>query len=126
MGLPRRLPQPVRASYIDNAAAEAIVDRALGLRADVQAVKPERVKMFNLVEDVRAVWPLGDEALWLERILPHMAEVQTDVCTGRGRSTSLARHSAGPASRPSRSTGASRRTRRSGQRGSASSAEPST
>lgn len=74
--------QPVRASYVDNAAAGQIVDRALALRADLEDVAAERIRMHNLVDDVRQVWPLGDEALWLERILPRLAELRPDVYGG--------------------------------------------
>jgi S-DNA-T family DNA segregation ATPase FtsK/SpoIIIE len=71
--------QPVRAVYIDNPTAAAIVQRALALRGDLGTIKPDRIKMHNLVEDVRTVWPLGDEALWLERILPRLAQLRPDV-----------------------------------------------
>lgn len=73
------LPQPLRASYVDNPASEAIVDRAVALRAGLTSAAPERVVAHNLVEDVRAVWPLGDEALWLERIMPRLAELRPDI-----------------------------------------------
>jgi S-DNA-T family DNA segregation ATPase FtsK/SpoIIIE len=77
------LPQPVRASYIDNPTAELIIDRAVAFRADVApAAAGERIRLHNLVEDVRIVWPLGDEALWLERILPRLAELRADVYGG--------------------------------------------
>jgi S-DNA-T family DNA segregation ATPase FtsK/SpoIIIE len=72
--------QPVRASYIDNPAAELIIDRAVALRADqAPAAAGERIRMHNLAEDVRTVWPLGDDALWLERILPRLVELRPDV-----------------------------------------------
>lgn len=72
------LPQPLRASYIDNPAAEVIVDRALALRSGA-TVAPERIKVFNLVEDVRTVWPLGEEALWLEVILPRLVTMRPEI-----------------------------------------------
>ncbi len=71
--------QPIRASYIDNPTAEAIVARALAMRSGAGMVRPERVVMHNLAEDVRAAWPLGDDALWLERILPRLAQLRPDV-----------------------------------------------
>jgi S-DNA-T family DNA segregation ATPase FtsK/SpoIIIE len=73
--------QPVRASYIDNLTAAAIVERAVALRAGLTTVTPERIKMHNLVDDVRAVWPIGDESLWLERIVPRLVELRPDVYT---------------------------------------------
>jgi S-DNA-T family DNA segregation ATPase FtsK/SpoIIIE len=71
--------QPVRASYIDNLAAAAIVDRALALRSGLASVDPERIKMHSLVDDVRAVWPLGDVGVWLQTILPRLAELRPEV-----------------------------------------------
>jgi S-DNA-T family DNA segregation ATPase FtsK/SpoIIIE len=71
--------QPVRAVYIDNPTAAEIVQRAIALRAGRTEHAAERIKMHNLVEDVRTVWPLGDEALWLERILPRLAQLRPDV-----------------------------------------------
>jgi S-DNA-T family DNA segregation ATPase FtsK/SpoIIIE len=72
--------QPVRASYIDNPSTELIIDRAVAFRSDLEPATPGgRIRMHNLAEDVRAVWPLGDDALWLERILPRLAELRPDV-----------------------------------------------
>lgn len=71
--------QPVRAVYIDNPTAAAIVERAVALRAGRPGPAAERVVIHNLVDDVRTVWPIGDEALWLERILPRLAQLRPDV-----------------------------------------------
>lgn len=76
------LPQPLRASYIDNPNADAIVDRAVALRAGIGPGASERVVAHNLVEDVRIVWPLGEEALWLERIMPRLIELRPDIYGG--------------------------------------------
>lgn len=76
------MPQPVRAAYIDNNAAEAIVERALSFRSDLSTAEGERIRMWNLAEDVRIVWPLGEESLWVETILPRLAELRPDVYGG--------------------------------------------
>jgi S-DNA-T family DNA segregation ATPase FtsK/SpoIIIE len=39
----------------------------------------ERVKAYNLLEDVRAVWIEGEEALWSELIVPRLQTLRPDI-----------------------------------------------
>lgn len=71
---------PVRAEYLDNAAAKRIVARAVALRATVDEPEaPLRVQVRNLLEDVRRVWIDGEEALWSELIVPRLQALDRDV-----------------------------------------------
>jgi S-DNA-T family DNA segregation ATPase FtsK/SpoIIIE len=55
----------------------------MALRAGIDpAAGGERVVMHNLAEDVRTVWPLGEEGIWLDRILPRLVELRPDVYGG--------------------------------------------
>lgn len=70
---------PVRAAYLDNEQAKAIVARALALREGVAAPSAERVRAYNLAEDVRTVWPGGQDALWLADLLGLLQGLRPDV-----------------------------------------------
>lgn len=77
-------PTIVRTYYIDAPTAERVVDRALALRGEAGTL-PEpagdrpRVKAYNLLADVRAVWVPGETALWSELIVPRLAQLRPDV-----------------------------------------------
>ncbi|MCW2919145.1 MAG: cell division protein FtsK/SpoIIIE [Actinomycetia bacterium] len=74
-------PQIVRTFYIDNPAADRITDRALQLRqeagtltgvaaGELAAIEPAE----GLPEHLAAVWPAGESAVWLDVLLPRIAE----------------------------------------------------
>ncbi|MEV4767825.1 cell division protein FtsK [Micromonospora humida] len=77
-------PTVVRTYYVDAPTAERVVDRAMALRGEAGTL-PEpgeerpRVKAYNLLADVRAVWVPGETALWSELIVPRLAGLRPDV-----------------------------------------------
>lgn len=71
--------QPVRACYLDNEAVKAIVARAIELRAGMSTPAAERVRAYNLAEDVRAVWPAGQTGVWLADLLQLLQGLRPDV-----------------------------------------------
>lgn len=76
-------PAVVRTSYVDAPAAERVVARALQLRraagTPTEEAPRERVPVYNLLADVRAVWVDGEAALWSELIVPRLAQLRPDV-----------------------------------------------
>jgi S-DNA-T family DNA segregation ATPase FtsK/SpoIIIE len=74
-------PVACKGFYVDGPGAERVVARALELRGgpvDVD-VQRERVPAYSLLDDVRAVWPAGEDALWSELIVPRLAALRPDV-----------------------------------------------
>jgi S-DNA-T family DNA segregation ATPase FtsK/SpoIIIE len=71
--------QPVRACYLDNEAVKAIVARAVDLRAGMACPDTERVRAYNLAEDVRSVWPAGQTGVWLIDLLALLQSLRPDV-----------------------------------------------
>lgn len=70
---------PVRAAYLDNGHIKTIVGRALALRSGIAAPQAERVRAYNLAEDVRAVWPVGQTGVWLVDLLGLLQGLRPDV-----------------------------------------------
>jgi S-DNA-T family DNA segregation ATPase FtsK/SpoIIIE len=73
--------RPVRAAYLDNNHIKAIVGRAVQLRADVARPAAERVRAYNLAEDVRTVWPTGQTGVWIIDLLDLLKALRPDVYT---------------------------------------------
>ncbi len=71
--------RPVKSSYVDNPAAEKVIQRALELRRGTAPVEVPKVALRNLLGDVRAVWHDGEEALWSELIVPRLIELDPDA-----------------------------------------------
>ncbi|WBC13437.1 FtsK/SpoIIIE domain-containing protein [Micromonospora sp. WMMA1998] len=77
-------PTIVRTYYVDAPTAERIVDRAIELRGAAGTLPDQhderpKVKAYNLLADVRAVWVSGEAALWSELLVPRLAELRPDV-----------------------------------------------
>lgn len=72
--------ETVRAAYVDDDQAAAVCARALQLRqgATLDVDRP-KVSVRNLLDDVRRVWPLGEPALWSERIVPLLRELDANL-----------------------------------------------
>jgi S-DNA-T family DNA segregation ATPase FtsK/SpoIIIE len=70
---------PIRAAYLDNNAIKAIVGRAMALRQGITAPQAERVRAYNLAEDVRQVWPAGQTGIWLVDLLTLLQGLRPDV-----------------------------------------------
>jgi S-DNA-T family DNA segregation ATPase FtsK/SpoIIIE len=72
--------ETVRAAFVDDEQAAAVCARALQLRQGVAVdVDRPKVSVRNLLDDVRRVWPLGEPALWSERIVPLLRELDADL-----------------------------------------------
>lgn len=72
--------ETVRAAYIDDDQAAAVCARAILMRNGVTPdVDRPRVSLRNLLDDVRRVWPLGDDTVWSERIVPLLRDLDPDV-----------------------------------------------
>jgi S-DNA-T family DNA segregation ATPase FtsK/SpoIIIE len=77
------LAQPIRASYIDNAAAEAIVDRAIALRGGRSPDAPEQAPDRDVLADVIRVFAhIGRPGLHWQKLAELLAEEQPDVYKG--------------------------------------------
>jgi S-DNA-T family DNA segregation ATPase FtsK/SpoIIIE len=61
--------ETIRASYVDDRAAERVCARALALRCGAGAPPMPRVQLRNLAADVRKVWPAEVTGWWLADIL---------------------------------------------------------
>jgi S-DNA-T family DNA segregation ATPase FtsK/SpoIIIE len=70
---------PARAAYLNNDAAKAIAARAIALRRGQDVPDVDRAPAYNLLDDVRAVWPAGDGALWSELIVEALAAYRPEV-----------------------------------------------
>lgn len=77
-------PTSCRSYYVDGPMAKRIVEHAIRHRQaagtlpeDVEPV--ERVKAYNLLADIRAVWPEPEEALWSELIVPRLARLRPEI-----------------------------------------------
>lgn len=73
-------PTVVATSYVDGPAAERIVARAVELRGGPVLAEPpqQRARAYSLLEDLRAVWPAGEEAAWSELLLDGLARLRPD------------------------------------------------
>lgn len=73
----------VRAAWISNDDAHAIVKRALAAREGMaRREDPERVQARNILADVRAVLMPGEDALWSELIIERLVELDPDIYGG--------------------------------------------
>jgi S-DNA-T family DNA segregation ATPase FtsK/SpoIIIE len=88
--------QPVRAAYVDNAGAERVVRRAIAMRTAAGYETRPRIRVRNLVDDVRSVWPLDLTGWWLADILAALqaldesyADMDTDALSAALRASGL-------------------------------------
>jgi S-DNA-T family DNA segregation ATPase FtsK/SpoIIIE len=77
-------PVSCRSYYVDGPMAKRIVQHAIRHRQDAGTM-PEldepapRVKAYDLLADIRAVWPESEEALWSELIVPRLARLRPEI-----------------------------------------------
>ncbi len=71
--------RPRRSSFVDNPAAERVVQRALEMRHGEKPVEVPRIALRNLLADVRQVWFEGEEAIWSELIVPRLQQLDPDA-----------------------------------------------
>lgn len=74
-------PTACRTFWLDAEQAKRVIGRALTLRGGpVEPDQPRtRGEVYNLLDDVRAVWPEGDTSLWSELLLERLAGLRPDV-----------------------------------------------
>jgi S-DNA-T family DNA segregation ATPase FtsK/SpoIIIE len=78
-GILAGMTSPVRAAYVDNNGTAAVVKRALEFRRGMDRPDVEKVRSYNLAEDVRAVWPAGQTGVWLADLLQLLQGLRPDV-----------------------------------------------
>jgi S-DNA-T family DNA segregation ATPase FtsK/SpoIIIE len=72
-----------RSFYVDNDAAAKVMTRAVAARAGA-GVLPEgsparQVAAYDVLADVAAVWPAGEDAAWNETLLERLTSLRPDV-----------------------------------------------
>lgn len=78
-------PVSARSYYVDGPGAKRIVEHAIrhrqaaGTMPDLHEEPTQRVKAYNLLADIRAVWPESEDALWSELIVERLAQLRPDV-----------------------------------------------
>jgi S-DNA-T family DNA segregation ATPase FtsK/SpoIIIE len=72
---------PMRFYYISNKQAEQIAARAMRMRESVGLVDISAVKTqaYNLLDDIHAVWPAGQDKAWSEVLLKGLAGLRPNV-----------------------------------------------
>lgn len=78
-------PIVARAYYVDAVHADRVVARAVELRGGPTRAEhsgPVRAPSYNLLADLRAVWPESETALWRETALELLAALRPDVYGG--------------------------------------------
>lgn len=73
----------VRAAWVGNAEAHAIVQRAIAAREGLaRRGDPEKVPSRNVLADVKAVLMPGEDALWSELLVERLIELAPDMYGG--------------------------------------------
>jgi DNA segregation ATPase FtsK/SpoIIIE, S-DNA-T family len=80
-------PEVVHAYALSRTDAEKVVARALAVREAAGALPDgeqdrSRVPAYNLLEDVAAVWPSGQDKVWSETIIALLSELRPEVYSG--------------------------------------------
>ncbi|MEV5629208.1 FtsK/SpoIIIE domain-containing protein [Micromonospora tulbaghiae] len=77
-------PVSARGYYVDGPGAKRIVEHAIrhrqgaGTMPDLHEPAP-KVKAYNLLADIRAVWPGSEEALWSELIVDRLQRLRPEI-----------------------------------------------
>jgi S-DNA-T family DNA segregation ATPase FtsK/SpoIIIE len=73
-------PTACKGFYVDGPGATRVIARALELRGGpAQPTPRERVPAYNLLDDLNAVWPEGEEKVWSEVLVKRLAELRPEV-----------------------------------------------
>jgi S-DNA-T family DNA segregation ATPase FtsK/SpoIIIE len=73
-------PTACKGFYVDGPGAQRVIARALELRGGpAQPTARERVPAYNLLDDLAAVWPEGEEKVWSEVLVKRLAELRPEV-----------------------------------------------
>lgn len=72
---------PMRFYYVGNKQAEQIAARAMRMREDIAPVDVSAVKaqIYNLLDDVQAVWPAGQDQAWSEVLLRGLIQLRPTI-----------------------------------------------
>lgn len=72
---------PMRFFYIGNKQAEQIAARAIKMREHLDPVEVAAVKVqaYNLLDDVNAVWPPGQDQAWSGVLLKGLAQLRPNI-----------------------------------------------
>jgi DNA segregation ATPase FtsK/SpoIIIE, S-DNA-T family len=79
---------PRRAYYVDTHAAGKVIARAIAARTaagtmpDPAAREVAASPAYDVLTDVAAVWPAGEDAVWNETLIERLSELRPDVYTG--------------------------------------------
>jgi S-DNA-T family DNA segregation ATPase FtsK/SpoIIIE len=74
--------------YVNNDGAEKLIARAIALRTAAGTLPDEAERTrdtgpaYDLLADVAAVWPAGEDAVWNETLLERLGERRPDVYAG--------------------------------------------
>ena len=86
-------PQIVRSAYLDGPAADKIADRARALRANAGTLTGHAIgdqddtetrRGYDLLADILAVLPAGEDKAWSETVVERLAELRPDVYAAWG------------------------------------------
>jgi len=78
----------VRSFYVDNAAAQKVMTRAIAYRTKAGTLptpedrEREAGPAYDVLADVAYVWPQGEDAVWNETLLERLAEYRPEVYRG--------------------------------------------
>lgn len=81
-------PAALRSFYVNNDDAAKVMARAVAARTtagtlpDPQTQTRDTTPGYDVLADVAAVWPTGEDAAWNETLLERLAELRPDVYTG--------------------------------------------
>jgi S-DNA-T family DNA segregation ATPase FtsK/SpoIIIE len=80
-------PEVVHTYYVNKPDADRVVARALRIRQAAGVLPADhepqvRVPAYNLLEDVAAVWPSGEDKMWSETVIALLSELRPEVYVG--------------------------------------------
>src|SRR5262249_19138365 len=74
---------PARSYYVDTDKAAAVIARAIELRTAAgtlpEASPARQLPTFDVLADVAAVWPAGEDAAWNETLLERLTHLRPEV-----------------------------------------------
>jgi S-DNA-T family DNA segregation ATPase FtsK/SpoIIIE len=79
-------PGPCRSFYVNTADAEKVVARAIALRTEAGTMPTPEMRddraVYDVLSDVAAVWPVGEDAVWNESLIERLTELRPEVYAG--------------------------------------------
>jgi S-DNA-T family DNA segregation ATPase FtsK/SpoIIIE len=75
-----------RSFYVNTAEAEKVIARAIAARTDAGTMPDtfarDTAPTFDVLADIAAVWPAGEDAVWNETLVDRLTELRPDIYTG--------------------------------------------